>query len=81
MNPISDRSRPGSTMTAIGTVDLQGTDGKCATVGQKRRGGRRVHRQRENWKSRRLGLRVRTLSDGTMIGKAREKIKVDILCV
>ncbi|KAF7670200.1 hypothetical protein LDENG_00062390, partial [Lucifuga dentata] len=47
MTSIPDRSRPGLTTTAIGTVDLQGAGGNWATVGRRRRGGRRVRRQRE----------------------------------
>ncbi|KAK3554809.1 hypothetical protein QTP70_033843 [Hemibagrus guttatus] len=80
------RSRPELTTTAISTVDLQGTGGNWATVGQRSRGGRRVHRQREKRKGKR-GLRIGTLNVGTMTGKGREladmmeRRKVDILCV
>ncbi|KAK3514022.1 hypothetical protein QTP70_001284 [Hemibagrus guttatus] len=83
----SDRSRPGLTTTAIGTVDLQGAGGNWATVGRRSRGGRRVHRQREKRKGKSVGLRIGTLNVGTMTGKGREladmmeRRKVDILCV
>ncbi|KAK3516182.1 hypothetical protein QTP70_005686 [Hemibagrus guttatus] len=87
LNFIPDRSRPGLTMTAIGTVDLQGAGGNWATVGRRSRGGRRVHRQREKRKGKSVGLRIGTLNVGTMTGKGREladvmeRRKVDILCV
>ncbi|KAK3533956.1 hypothetical protein QTP70_035003, partial [Hemibagrus guttatus] len=87
LNFIPDRSRPGLTTTAIGAVDLQGAGGNWATVGRRRRGGRRVHRQREKRKGKSVGLRIGTLNVGTMTGKGREladmmeKRKVDILCV
>ncbi|KAK3511018.1 hypothetical protein QTP70_029036 [Hemibagrus guttatus] len=86
-NFIADRSRPGLTTTAIGAVDLQGAGGNWATVGRRSRGGRRVHRQREKRKGKRVGLRIGTLNVGTMTGKGREladmmeRRKVDILCV
>ncbi|KAK3556559.1 hypothetical protein QTP70_009539 [Hemibagrus guttatus] len=86
-NFIPDRSRPGLTTTAIGAVDLQGAGGNWATVGQRSRGGRRVHRQREKRKGKSVGLRIGTLNVGTMTGKGREladmmeRRKVDILCV
>ncbi|KAK3549868.1 hypothetical protein QTP86_015490 [Hemibagrus guttatus] len=70
-NFIPDRSRPGLTMTAICTVDLQGASGNWATVGRSR-GGRRVHRQREKRKGKSVGLRIGTLNVGTMTGKGRE---------
>ncbi|KAK3543384.1 hypothetical protein QTP70_018408, partial [Hemibagrus guttatus] len=87
LNFIPDRSRPGLTAIAIGTVDLQGTGGNWATVGRRSRGGRRVHRQREKRKGKSVGLRIGTLNVGTMTGKGREladmmeRRKVDILCV
>ncbi|KAK3556599.1 hypothetical protein QTP70_010789 [Hemibagrus guttatus] len=86
-NFIPDRSRPGLTTTAIGTVDLQGAGGNWATVGRRSRGGGRVHRQREKRKGKSVGLRIGTLNGGTMRGKGREladmmeRRKVDILCV
>ncbi|KAK3525439.1 hypothetical protein QTP86_031550, partial [Hemibagrus guttatus] len=87
LNFIPDRSRPGLTTTAIGAVDLEGAGGNWATVGRRSRGGRRVHRQREKRKGKRVGLRIGTLNVGTMTGKGREladmmeRRKVDILCV
>ncbi|KAK3518433.1 hypothetical protein QTP70_000665 [Hemibagrus guttatus] len=86
-NFILDRSWPGLTTTAIGTVDLQGAGGNWATVGRRSRRGRRVHRQREKRKGKSVGLRIGTLNVGTMTGKGREladmmeRRKVDILCV
>ncbi|KAK3568192.1 hypothetical protein QTP86_000235 [Hemibagrus guttatus] len=86
-NFIPDRSRPGLTAIAIGTVDLQGAGGNWATVCRRSRGGRRVHRQREKRKGKSVGLRIGTLNVGTMTGKGREladmmeRRKVDILCV
>ncbi|KAK3510464.1 hypothetical protein QTP70_008662 [Hemibagrus guttatus] len=86
-NFIPDRSRARLTTTAIGAVDLQGADGNWATVGQRSRGGRRVHRQREKRKGKSVGLRIGTLNAGIMTGKGREladmmeRRKVDILCV
>ncbi|KAK3528113.1 hypothetical protein QTP86_023836 [Hemibagrus guttatus] len=79
--------KPGLTTTTIGTVDLQGASGNWATVGQRSRGGRRVHRQREKRKGKSVGLRIGTLNVGTMTGKGREladmmeRRKVDILFV
>ncbi|KAK3542058.1 hypothetical protein QTP86_011361 [Hemibagrus guttatus] len=70
LNFIPDRSRPGLTMTAIGTVDLQGAGGNWATVGRRSRGGRRVHRQREKRKGK-----------GRELADVMERRKVDILCV
>ncbi|KAK3528255.1 hypothetical protein QTP86_028493, partial [Hemibagrus guttatus] len=86
-NFIPDQSRPELTTTAIGAIDLQGGGGNWATVGGRSRGGRRVHRQREKRKGKSVGLRIGTLSVGTMTGKGREladvmeRRKVDILCV
>ncbi|KAK3535978.1 hypothetical protein QTP70_023718, partial [Hemibagrus guttatus] len=86
-NFIPDRSRPGLTTTAIGTIGLQGAGGNWATVGRRSRGERRVHRQREKRKGKSVGLRIGTLNVGTMTGKGREladmmeRRKVDILCV
>ncbi|KAK3521020.1 hypothetical protein QTP86_018665, partial [Hemibagrus guttatus] len=74
-------------MTAISAVDLQGAGGNWATVGRRSRGGRRVRRQREKRKGKSVGLRIGTLTVGTMTGKGREladmmeRRKVDILCV
>ncbi|TRY54612.1 hypothetical protein DNTS_001598, partial [Danionella cerebrum] len=53
----------------------------------RRRGGRRIRRQKENRKGRSVDLRIGTLNVGTMTGKGREladmmeRRKVDILCV
>ncbi|KAK3535343.1 hypothetical protein QTP70_009353 [Hemibagrus guttatus] len=64
-----------------------GAGGNWATVGRRSRGGRRVRRQREKRKGKSVGLRIGTLSVGTMTGKGREladmmeRRKVDILCV
>ena len=87
--PIPDRSRPGSTTTAIGAVSQQGTDRNYATVGQRRRrrGGRCVQKRREGRKVKKIVLRLGTLNVGTMTGKGREladmmeRRKVDILFV
>uniref|UniRef100_A0A7N8XCY4 Endonuclease/exonuclease/phosphatase domain-containing protein n=1 Tax=Mastacembelus armatus TaxID=205130 RepID=A0A7N8XCY4_9TELE len=87
MTSITDRSRTGLPTTATGAVDLQGASGNWTTIGRRRRGGRRVHRQREKRKGRNVGLRVGTLNVGTLSGKTREladmmeRRKVDILCV
>lgn len=48
----------------ICAINLQRTDGNSA-VGQRRRGGRCVHRQRENGKSKNVGLRAGSLNFGT----------------
>ena len=59
---IADRSRPGLPTTASG-VAQQGTFGNYATAKHRenksrKRGGRRVKRQREAWKRRRSLIRV-----------------------
>ena len=88
---IPDRSRPRLPMTASG-VARQGTCGNYATAGlsenkRRKRGGRRVKRQREMWKGRRTLIRVGTLNIGTMTGREREladmmeRRNVDILCL
>ena len=88
---IPDRSRPGIPTTASG-VAQQGTCGNYATAKQsentrRKRGGRRVKKQREAWKGRRSLIRVGTLNLGTMTGKRRELVdmmerrNVDILCL
>ena len=84
MNPILDQWRSGLTITTIAAVHPQGTDGNWATVGQRRRGGRHVWRQREKRKSKRPGLRVRTLNVGTMTGESKgldDMMQRWILCV
>ena len=73
---IPDRSRPGLPTTASG-VAQQGTCGNYATAKQsehksRKRGGRRVKRQWEVWKRRRLLIRVGTLNIGTMTERERE---------
>ena len=71
---IPDRSRPRLPTTAAG-VAQQGTCGNYATASEnksRKRGGRRVKRQREVWKGRCTLIRVGTLNIGTMTGRARE---------
>ena len=88
---IPDRSRPGLPTTASG-VAQQGTCGNYATAKHsknksRKRGGKRVKKQREMWKGRRSLIRVGTLNIGTMTGRGREladmmeRRNVDILCV
>ena len=88
---IPDRSRPGLPTTASG-VAQQGICGNYATAKHsenksRKRGGRRVKKQREVWKRRRSLIRVGTLNIRTMIGRGREladmmeQRNVDILCL
>ena len=88
---IPDRSRPGLPTTASGFTQ-QGTCGNYATAkhsenNSKKRGGKRMKKQREAWKGRRSLIRVGTLNIGTMTGKGREladmieRRNVDILCL
>ena len=88
---ILDWSRPGLPTTASG-VAQQGTCGNYATAKHsenksRKRGGKRVKKQREVWKGRRTLIRVGTLNIGTMTGKGRElagmmeRRNVDILCL
>ena len=88
---IPDRSRPGLPTIASG-VAQQGACGNYATTKQsenksRKRGGRRVKKQREPWKGRCLLIRVGTLNIGTMTGSGREledimkRRNVDILCL
>ena len=88
---IPDQSRPGLPTTASG-VAQQGTYGNYATAKhsenkRRKRGGRRVKRQREVWKGKRSLIRVGTLNIGTMTGRGREladlmeRRNVDILCL
>ena len=88
---IPDRSRPGLPTTASG-VAQQGTCGNYATAKHsenkiRKRGGRRVKKQREVWKGRRSFIRVDTLNIGTMTGRGREladmmeRRNVDRLCL
>ena len=87
---IPDRSRPGLPTTASGVVQ-QGTCGNYATTKhsenkRRKRGGRRVKKQREVWKRRRSLIGVGTLNIGTMTGRREmadmmERRNVDILCL
>ena len=87
---IPDRSRLGLPTTASG-VAWQGTCGNYATAAhsenKRKRGGRRVKRQRELWKGRRTLVKVGTLNIETMSGRGRElgnlmeRRNVDILCL
>ena len=88
---IPDRSRPGLTTTASG-VAQQGTCGNYATAKHcknksKKRGGKRVKKQREAWKGRCSLIRVGTSNIGTMTGRGREledmmeRRNVEILCL
>ena len=88
---IPDRSRPGLPTTASG-VAQQGTCGNYATAKHndnksRKRGGRRVKKQREGWKGRRSLIRVGTLNIGTITGRGREladmmeRRNVGILCL
>ena len=88
---IPDRSRPGLPTTASG-VAQQDTCGNYATVKHsknksRKRGGKRVKKQREAWKGRRSLIRVGTLNIGTMTGRGREladimeQRNVDIFCL
>ena len=88
---ISDRSRPWLPRTASG-VAQQGTCGNYATAEHsenksRKRGGKRVKKQREAWKGRCSLIRVGTLNIGTMTGRGREladmmeRRNVDILCL
>ena len=88
---IPDRSRPGLPTTASG-VAQQGTCRNYATAKQsenksRKRGERRVKKQREAWKGRCSLIRVGTLNIGTMTGRGREladmmeRRNVDILCL
>ena len=85
---MPDRSWPGLTKTASGTVVQQGAAGKYATVGQRRkREGKHVRDKHKRRMGRKMEVKVGTLNVGTMTGKGREladmmvKRKVDILCV
>ena len=88
---IPDQSRPGLPTTASG-VTQQGTCGNYATAKQsenksRKRGGKRVKKQREAWKGRCSLVRVGTLNIGTITGRGREvadmmeRWNVDILCL
>ena len=88
---IPDRSRPRLPITASG-VEQQGTCGNYATAEHsenksRKRGGKRVKRQREVWKGRRSLEKLGTLNIGTVTGRGRELAdmieprNVDILCL
>ena len=88
---IPDRLTPGLPTTASG-VAQQDTCGNYATVKHsenksRKRGGKRVKKQREAWKGRRLLIRVGTLNIRTMTGRGREladmmeQRNIDILCL
>ena len=73
---ILDRSRPGLPTTAS-DVTQQGTCGNYATAKHsenksRKRGGRRVKKQREAWKGRCSLIRMGTLNIGTMTRRVRE---------
>ena len=74
--PIPDRSRPGLPTTTSG-VAQQGICENSATAKHsenksRKRGGKRMKRQREAWKGRHSLIRVGTLNIETMTGKGRE---------
>ena len=88
---IPDRSRPRLPTTTSG-VAQQGTCGNYATAKlsenkSRKRGGKRVKKQREAWKGRCSLIRVGTLNIGTMTGRGREladmmeRKNVDVLCL
>ena len=86
---IPDWSRPVLPTTVSG-VAQQGTCENYVTASEnksRKRGGRRVKRQREVWKGRRSLIRVGTLNIGTITGRGREQAdimerrNVDILCL
>ena len=69
---MPDRSWPGSTKTASGTVVQQGAAGKYATVGQRRkRGGKHVRDNHKRRMRRQMEVKVGPLNVGTMTGKWR----------
>ena len=87
---IPDWSQSGLSTTASG-VAQQGICGNYATAKhsenkRRKRGGRRVKRQRKVWTGRRSLIRVGTLNIETMTGRERqladmmEQRNVDILC-
>ena len=88
---IPDRSSPELPKTAL-DVAQQRTSGNYATTGltekkKRKREGRQVKTQRNQWKERRTLIRVGTLNIGIMNGKKREladmmkRRSVDILCL
>ena len=88
---IPDRSRPKLPTTASGvarqdTCENYGS-GRLKENKRRKRGGRRVKRQRELKKEKHPLIRVSALNIGTMTGKGRElenimdRRNVDILCL
>ena len=88
---IPDQSRPGLPTTTSG-VAQQGTCENYATSKDsenrsRKRGEKRVKKQREAWKGRRSLIRVDTLNIETLNGRGREladmmeRRNVDILCL
>ena len=85
---MPDRSGPGLTKIASGTVVQQGAAEKYATVARRRkRGGKHVRDKQKRRMGGKMDVKVRTLNVGTMTGKGREladvmvKRKIDTLCV
>ena len=69
---VPDRSGPGLTKPASGTVVQQGAAGKYATVGQRRkRGGKHVMDKHNRRVGQKMEMKVGTLNMGTMTGKGR----------
>ena len=63
---MPDRSGPGFTKTASGTVVQQGAAGKYVTVEQMRkRGGKRVRDKHKRRMGRKMEVKVGTLNVGT----------------
>ena len=88
---IPDWSQPGLPTTTLG-VARQSTCENYPTARlsknkRRKRGERRVKRQREMWKERRTLIRIGTVNIGTMTGRGRELAdmmvwkNVDILCI
>ena len=78
---IPDRSRPGLPTTASGvaqqcTCRNYGTAEHCKNK-RRKRGRRRVKKQREVWKGRRTLIRVGTLNIGKMTGKGKRTGRYD----
>ena len=73
---IPDRSRPGLPTTASGVAQQRTRENyaiaKHSENKSRKRGGRRVTRQKEVLKGRRSLIRVGTLNTGTMTGRGRE---------
>ena len=77
-NFIPDRSRPGLTTAATGTVDTSRVPVETMllmtkkTKRQRRKAGRRIQRLRERRKAKSVEVRAATLNVGSMTGKGRE---------